>query len=193
MPTGSRTYSVIQRALNLYSQAFNCRIGSHTTYQTMTATWSRVCSESQLWYHDRQPEMRPIFQSSVRNIHGNPCGSISSFPIQLHSSQISFYGAMLYYTTNLFLLQCVPLRMKRNIDQRLITATWHAVQLCGLSLSTDIRWSWDPLALASLVKVGRLLSYKDQQSELLGHLLHLQQLTRKLDELERLRRLWSTA
>lgn len=69
------------------------------------------------------------------------------------------------------------------------TETWHALQICSVSLSNKLLWSWDPAIIATLLHCGRLLSYSAQQEELIEHLQKLQLMTgwkfqRDIDELE---------
>ena len=75
------------------------------------------------------------------------------------------------HTILLLLVQCKPRRVK------LKAATWYAVQICGLSLSNSLLWSWDPLIVAALLFAGPFLSYSKQQLELMEHLEALRKMT----------------
>lgn len=62
----------------------------------------------------------------------------------------------------------------RKIDDRetkeLRKDTWHAVQICWLSSSNSILWSWNPVVIAALVYSGPFTTYSGQQHDLLEHL-----------------------
>lgn len=101
----------------------------------------------------------------------------SEFPLQIHTSRVSFYSYFLYHLTSLLLLVSQPRNIDRTVSSKLRTTTWHAVQICGLSMSNNVLWSWDPLVVLSLLHAGQSLSYGAQQMELLRHLRRLEETT----------------
>jgi hypothetical protein len=84
---------------------------------------------------------------------------------------------LLSHLTHILLIQCKPRQVPSQFAKSLNTAPWHAVQLCGLALSNPILWSWDPIAVASLLLAGSFISYSEQQTELLQHLKQLRMTT----------------
>lgn len=184
----------IRQVLILCVQAFNLSTCAQSNSQSTVAIWSRISSELQTWHSSLPSEMRPIFKSGIGRINNTP-GTSGAFPLSIHTSQTSLYGSILYHFTNICLLQCVPRRMKQYAAQNLGTVTWHAVQLCGLSVSNEIRWSWDPVTIVTLFQAGMLLSFEDQQVELFHHLSQLTRITGwKFErELQNLSQFWAAA
>ncbi|CZR69836.1 uncharacterized protein PAC_19736 [Phialocephala subalpina] len=100
-----------------------------------------------------------------------------TFPIPIFTSRASFYVSLLRHLTRMLLSQCKPRKIEKRIVEGLRTASLYAVQICGLSLSNPLVWSWDPVVVASLLAAGPLLSYSEQQGELLEHLKRLSFIT----------------
>jgi hypothetical protein len=73
------------------------------------------------------------------------------------------------------------------------TIPWHSVQLCGISKSNRLAWSWDPIVVAALLYAGKFLSYCGQQSEMVQLLQDLSELTgwKTRKEIEKLKEFWN--
>jgi hypothetical protein len=119
----------------------------------------------------------------------------ASFPISIFTSRSGFYTAFLKHLMQMLLVQCKPRRISTRAAKLVNTAAWHAVQVCGLSLSNSILWSWDPLVVAALLLAGSFVSYSEQQQELMEHLIFLKRMTGwGFDlEIQNLETLWNTA
>lgn len=159
---------------------------SHTTDSNRSlGSWSNLYTSFQSTQNTQLTESSiPILRSQIGSINFLTSGQHlpssnlpSEFPLQIHTSRISFYFAFLNHLISLLLLISRP----RNIDPTTIgkcrTTTWHAVQICGLSMSNNILWSWDPVVIAALLHAGQSLSYGAQQKELLLHLRRLEETT----------------
>jgi hypothetical protein len=72
------------------------------------------------------------------------------------------------------------------------TIPWHAVNLCGISKSNRLAYSWDPIVVIALLYAGKSLSYRGQQNEMLQHFKALADLTgwKMRQEIQRLKELW---
>jgi hypothetical protein len=112
-----------------------------------------------------------ILKSTARPSNNN---IPSEFPLQIHTSRVSFYSSFLQHLISLFLLVSRPRNTGRAMSTKLKTTTWHAVQICGLSISNNVLWSWDPVVVAALLHTGQYLSYGPQQTELLRHLRRME-------------------
>ena len=65
------------------------------------------------------------------------------FPLQIHISRISFYSSFLGHLISILLLNSRPRNTDHARPVKLKSITWHAVQICGLSMSNNILWSWN--------------------------------------------------
>jgi hypothetical protein len=162
--------------------------------ESVADSWLGLYSDIETWNLKLPSVMRPMLNSAIGSISYDE-GTAKSFPLIMHTSRASFYGCLLYHITCLLLLQCKPRAIRGRVTTQLKTVTWHAVQLCGLSISNNITWSWDPVSVSVILHAGQLLSYTEQQHELLVHLQQLAKLTgwRIHREIRNLAENWQTA
>lgn len=158
---------------------------SHSTESRATfERWSSLYDEFQDIENSEQSEsLLPLLRSqigSIKFLESGPHLSSnipSEFPLQIHTSRVSFYFSFLHHLMSLLLLMSRPRNIDRTTSNKFKTTTWHAVQICGLSISNNILWSWDPVVIAVLLHAGQSLSYGAQQKELLRHLRRLEETT----------------
>ncbi|KAH6669217.1 hypothetical protein B0J14DRAFT_641139 [Halenospora varia] len=156
-----------------------------------TNTWMSLYSQHQSMQANQPTELVPLLTSAIGSIRHSDVDSSGprNFPLSIHTTRLSLYTAFLSHLTSLLLIQCRPRRLDQGVVRKMKTETWHALQICSLSLSNKLLWSWDPAIIATLLHCGRLLSYSAQQEELVEHLQKLQLMTgwkfqRDIGELE---------
>lgn len=148
-------------------------------------TWAHYKTNLQALEKSSSSEMSmTIFSSPIGHTLSSKPGLVSStymiptsFPISIYTNRLFFYVQFLSHLSYILLNQCKPRQIQSRAAKGINTASWHAVQICGLALSNPILWSWDPVAVAALLFVGPLLSYSEQQVELLLHLKLLRRTT----------------
>lgn len=158
--------------------------------------WRYLHSKLQALHSNRSAAgVLPLLASPIAGISiSNPSSTKipTSFPLSIYTSRMSFFSTLLYHLTSLLLLQFKPRRVDARSAKFLKTTTWHAVEVCGLSLSNPLLWSWDPIVVAALIRAGLSLSYVSQQEELFAHLRRLESLTGWIleNELRDLKEFW---
>lgn len=180
-----RTTSRQEDALLLCAKIADLTFSQDTETHPAAEIWSSLYTSFQNTRDIRQSEsLIPILSSQIGSISISkttptpPNESIpSEFPLQIHTSRVSFYSSFLYHLTSILLLMSRPTNIDRSMNSKLKTTTWHAVQISGLSMSNNILWSWDPVVVTALLYTGQSLSYKAQQMELLRHLRRLEETT----------------
>ncbi|KAG9235733.1 hypothetical protein BJ875DRAFT_458272 [Amylocarpus encephaloides] len=173
---------------NLFSQSANGRAN--------VDTWSHLYTRLQaLQTHQSTDNLGPLLAFTIGRITLSPSSPSkipTNFPLSIHTSRQTFYAHFLTHLTSLLLIQSRPRKINTRAAKGLKTAAWHAVQLCGLSISNNMAWSWEPVVMAALVFSGPFLSYGGQHGELAGHLRGLDRMTgwQVEREVERLERFW---
>ncbi|KAH8676474.1 hypothetical protein BGZ60DRAFT_402691 [Tricladium varicosporioides] len=141
-----------------------------------TKIWMSLYSRQQTIQSNQPTEFIPLLISAIGSVRHSDVDSSKPrhFPLSIHTTRLSLYTAFLGHLTSLLLIQCRPRRLNQAVVRKMKTETWHALQICSLSLSNKLLWSWDPVIIAALLHCGRLLSYSAQQEELIEHLRKLQ-------------------
>lgn len=179
--TQSRIVNHLQESLLLCAKVA-CLAQSRDNQATFDS-WMHLYSQLQtLRSSQSAEEVLPILTSPIAGLSSSKHKHWSTktpadFPIQIHTSRVSFYSAFLDHLTCLLLLRSKPRKVFGRDAKSLKTTTWHAVEICGLSMSNPLFWSWDPVVVAALIPAGPTLSYAAQQKELLEHLRRLEKLT----------------
>ena len=198
---GSLAVNYLHESLLLCTQVIDLAFSQLSENQAKVDGWTPLCSQLQIVQNSQPREV-------LHSLLTSPIGSISfskpvpsttslpsSFPLHIHTNRLSFYVAFVNHLTCLLLIRSKPRKVDGKAGKGLRTETWHAVQLCGLSLSNTILWNWDPVIVAALLYAGPLLSYAGQQKELLLHLVVLRKTTGWLieEEIHRLEEFWKVS
>ena len=170
-------------ALSLCAKMANLAFSSSA--EPASEVWHDLYHQFQNLRNPQQQEgLLPLLQTQIGRMNFLELGPHSSsanipydFPLQIHTSRAHFYLSFLYHLTSSFFLMSKPRNIDYATNNKLETTTWHAVQICSLSMSNNILWSWDPVVVAALLHSGRSLSYGAQQDELLRHLRLLEETT----------------
>lgn len=172
----------LQRSLLLCSQIAD--LYSRTTEnEEKLESWNFLCSQFQTLRTLQSGDMlRPLLESPIGSLSRSKSTLTSinipsSFALHVHTSRVSFYVSFLHHLTNILLIESKPRRVEHRAIKEFKPATWHAVRICGLSLSNPILWSWDPVVVAALMHAGCMLSHAGQQKDILEHLRRLEKLT----------------
>jgi hypothetical protein len=169
-------------------------------FHETSETWKTLYAQFQNSKGSQRSEsLSPLLSSQIGSLTSSKPDSQPStanipveFPLQVHITRVSFYSSFLAHLTSIFLLNSRPSNIDRALANNLKTITWHAVQICGLSMSNNILWSWDPVIVAAILYAGQALSYPAQQIELLRYLRELEETTawKFSDEVSELQELW---
>lgn len=192
----------LQHLLLLCAQCTELSFSQPSDNQARIDGWAELYTQLQAWKQNFQSEATitalltsPIGSMSSYNASASRTGTPISFPIHIFTSRLSFYCAFLDHLTCLLLIQSRPRQINDTAEKSLKTAPWRAVQLCGLSLSNAVLWSWDPVVVAALIFAGSLLTYAGQQTELSEHLQKLEKMTGWVlkQDIEKLEEFWKVS
>ena len=173
-----------------------------SNYEARSEDWACLYAQFQALQtnHGCQDMIEPLLISPINSISSSKTTPLftstpNSFPIHIYTSRLLFYCSFLEHLMCLLLIQSRPRKIIPNSAKSLKTAPWYAVQLCGMSLSNNELWSWDPVIISALIFAGSFLSYAGQQTELLKHLRTLEKMTGWLfkKEIQELGELWESS
>lgn len=180
-----QTTSHLENALLLCAKIANLAFTPNAESYSTSEIWNGLYAQFQSIQSSQQSDsLLPLLSSQIGSFafskpDSQPSTAYvpSEFPLHIHTSRVSFYSAFLTHFISILLLISRPRNVERTMSSRLKTTTWHAVHVCGLSMSNNILWSTDPVVVAALLHAGPSLSYVAQQIELLRHLRRLEKTT----------------
>jgi hypothetical protein len=181
----------IQDAIILCARTVNLNLAPSIHSIGTREEWSRLHTIMEDWQLCLVTGVQPLL--AINGAKAVASDDIStSFPVVIYSNRFTFYTSFLFHLSCLMLAQNRPHSLRRMKSTCLRTIAYHSVHLCGISRSNSLAWSWDPILVATLLFVGKFLSYHGQQIELLQHLTELTGLTgwKTSKEIDRLQEHW---
>ncbi|XEV07350.1 hypothetical protein FSHL1_012637 [Fusarium sambucinum] len=130
------------------------------------ATWSSLWARCVQWFRDRPPDMVPLLESSEVDAH--TATTNSPFTADVYSSAIAVQANLTMHYSSLLLLSYKPRLVKlSSTPHRLTSKSWHAQKLAKLALWNNFPDQWDPVVVATVVRIARDMTYPSQQEALL--------------------------
>ncbi|CEI70662.1 hypothetical protein FVEN_g851 [Fusarium venenatum] len=131
------------------------------------ATWSSLWARCVQWFRDRPPDMVPLLESSEVDAH--TATTTSPFTADVYSSAIAVQANLTMHYSSLLLLSYKPRLVKlSSTPHRLTSKSWHAQKLAKLALWNNFPDQWDPVVVATVVRIARDMTYPSQQEALLS-------------------------
>jgi hypothetical protein len=131
------------------------------------ATWSGLWARCVQWFRDRPPDMVPLLESSEVDAHTTITNS--PFTADVYSSAIAVQANLTIHYSSLLLLSYKPRLVKLSpAPHRLTSKSWHAQKLAKLALWNNFPDQWDPVVVATVVRIARDMTYPSQQEALLS-------------------------
>lgn len=186
-----RPTNEIQHAIILCAKIVNLSLVSAMQPIGTREEWSRLHTMLDDWQQHLATGVQPLL--NINGVKAADFEDIStSFPVIIYTNRSTFYTTFLFHLSCLMLLQSRPHSFRRMKSTCLRTIVYHSVYFCGISKSNRLAWSHDPLVVAALLLVGKFLSYRGQQIEMLQHLEALTGLTgwKTSKEMDRLQEHW---
>lgn len=202
MQTHSHEITHLRKLLLLCTRVSDLAFLQTTNQSSIIDGWNRLYVELQDLMNNNQSDVpiaslltSPIGSISSSNSTTSSIGIPTSFPLHIYTSRLSFYCSFLNHLTCLLLGQSRPHKINDRAAKSLRAAPWLAVQLCGLSLSNTVVWSWDPVVVSALLFAGSFLTYVGQQMELSAYLRRLERMTGWIlkQDIQRLEEFWKSS
>ncbi|EKJ73464.1 hypothetical protein FPSE_06382 [Fusarium pseudograminearum CS3096] len=131
------------------------------------ATWSNLWARCVQWFRDRPPDMVPLLESPEVDAH--TATASSPFTADVYSSAIAVQANLTMHYSSLLLLSYKPRLVKlSSTPHRLTSKSWHAQKLAKLALWNNFPDQWDPVVVATVVRIARDMTYPSQQEALLS-------------------------
>ncbi|CAF3596406.1 unnamed protein product [Fusarium graminearum] len=131
------------------------------------ATWSNLWARCVQWFRDRPPDMVPLLESPEVDAHTATANS--PFTADVYSSAIAVQANLTIHYSSLLLLSYKPRLVKlSSTPHRLTSKSWHAQKLAKLALWNNFPDQWDPVVVATVVRIARDMTYPSQQEALLS-------------------------
>ncbi|RGP78318.1 hypothetical protein FLONG3_3633 [Fusarium longipes] len=131
------------------------------------ATWSNLWARCVQWFRDRPPDMIPLLESPEVDAHAVTANS--PFTADVYSSAIAVQANLTIHYASLLLLSYKPRLVKlSSTPHRLASKSWHAQKLAKLALWNNFPDQWDPVVVATVVRIARDMTYPSQQEALLS-------------------------
>lgn len=135
--------------------------------------WAELTTKLNQWYQGRKGEYEPMLDLDYAQ-----SGLESSFPVILFTNGQAIFGNQLYHTAMHLLLQHKPRTSQMNhVFPQARSLLWHSRRICGISLHNDRRQCWDLSLLASFFAVSKTMTYRPQQSEVIGGFRRIVEIT----------------
>jgi hypothetical protein len=182
----------VQDAIILCAKAVDLNLSQSIHSIGKMEQWTKLYTATENWQVCLGTGAQPIL--AINGVKAADSEDIlTSFPLVIYTNRVDFYTSFLYHLSCLLLLQSRPHSLRRMKSACLKTIPWHSVQLCGISKSNRLAWSWDPIVVAALLYAGKFLSYCGQQSEMVQLLQDLSELTgwKTRKEIEKLKEFWN--
>ncbi|KAH7183541.1 uncharacterized protein B0J16DRAFT_416590 [Fusarium flagelliforme] len=137
---------------------------THESSSLVWATWSNLWARCVQWFRDRPPDMVPLLESPEVDTHTN-----TPFTADVYSSAIAVQANLTIHYSALLLLSYKPRLVKlSSTPHRLVSKSWHAQKLAKLALWNNFPDQWDPVVVATVVRIARDMTYPSQQEALLS-------------------------
>lgn len=133
-------YSVFlsSRVLNLISS---------TNVTNFEKEWEFLWTEVNEWHQNRPDEMKPLIEYDS-----------SPFPEILYDNGPAIGSNQLYHMSMIILMENKPRLYKTKHSK---SPTWHAKQICSISLNNDHQGCWNN-SVQTLYVAGKLLTHEDE-------------------------------
>lgn len=139
---------------------------THDSYSLVWATWSKLWARCIQWFRDRPPDMIPLLESPEVD---HAASTNTPFTADVYSSAIAVQANLAIHFSALILLSYKPRLVKlSSVPHRLASRSWHAQKLAKLALWNNFSDQWDPVVVATLVRIARDMTYPSQQEALLS-------------------------
>lgn len=135
-------YSVFlsSRVLNLISS---------TTVPNFDEEWEFLWNELNEWHHNRPDEMKPLMEFES-----------SPFPEILYDNGPAISSNQLYHMSMILLMDNKS-RVYKFQSKHTKSPTWHAKQICAISINNDHQGCWNN-SVQTLYVAGKLLTHEDE-------------------------------
>ncbi|KAF4999373.1 hypothetical protein FGRMN_2514 [Fusarium graminum] len=151
----------------LFNGVFPTQSPSHDSPSLVWATWSNLWARCMQWFRDRPPDMIPLLESPEVDAH--TATSNCPFAADVYSSAIAVQANLAVHFSSLLLLSYKPRLVKLSSSpHRLVSKSWHAQKLAKLALWNNFSDQWDPVVVATVIRVARDMTYPSQQDALLS-------------------------
>jgi hypothetical protein len=111
--------------------------------------------------------MVPLLESPEVDAHAATANS--PFTADVYSSAIAVQANLTVHYSSLLLLSYKPRLVKlSSTPHRLVSKSWHAQKLAKLALWNNFPDQWDPVVVATVVRIARDMTYSSQQEALLS-------------------------
>ncbi|KAL5593420.1 hypothetical protein FOBRF1_012522 [Fusarium oxysporum] len=139
---------------------------THESYSLVWSTWSKLWARCVQWFRDRPPDMIPLLESPEVD---HATSTNTPFIADVYSSAIAVQANLAIHFSALLLLSYKPRLVKlSSIPHRLASRSWHAQKLAKLALWNNFSDQWDPVVVATVVRIARDMTYPSQQEALLS-------------------------
>ncbi|KAG5752495.1 hypothetical protein H9Q69_005130 [Fusarium xylarioides] len=139
---------------------------THDSYSLVWATWSKLWARCVQWFRDRPPDMIPLLESPEVD---HATSTNTPFTADVYSSAIAVQANLAIHFSALILLSYKPRLVKlSSIPHRLASRSWHAQKLAKVALWNNFSDQWDPVVVATVVRIARDMTYPSQQEALLS-------------------------
>ncbi|KAJ9415241.1 hypothetical protein QL093DRAFT_2453587 [Fusarium oxysporum] len=110
-------------------------------------------------------EIIPLFKRDL----DHATSTNTPFTADVYSSAIAVQANLAIHFSALLLLSYKPRLVKlSSIPHRLASRSWHAQKLAKLALWNNFSDQWDPVVVATVVRIARDMTYPSQQEALLS-------------------------
>ena len=167
---------------------------SHECCSLVWATWSKLWARCIQWFQDRPPNMAPLLESPEVEIHST--SNNPPFTADVYSSAIAVQANLALHFSSLLLLSYKKRLVKlTSIPHHLISRSWHAQKLAKLALWNNFPDQWDPVVVATIIRIARDMTYLSQQEALLLCFQRIEDATRipLQREISDLQHFWSSS
>lgn len=178
----------------LFSNAAPLQSPSSESPSIVWAAWTSLWARCVRWFRDRPADMLPLLETP----EVDPSSSSSNIPFtaDVYSSAIAVQANLAIHYSSLLLLSYKPRLVKlSSMPRRLDSRSWHAQKIAKLALWNTFPDLWDPVVVATVVRVARDMTYPSQQDALLSCLRRIGDVTkiRLESEIADLRQFWSSS
>ena len=136
-----------------------------------TNDWINLFDMIEEWYLVRPEEMKPIL-----SIISCPLERSKPFPTLLFGNGPAVSGNQMYHTAALLMLKRRPARVQIARESQTRSISWHAQQICAISLSNDHHGCWTN-SVQPLWFAGQEMSRCSEQTAIIALLRHIEQET----------------
>ncbi|KIL94105.1 hypothetical protein FAVG1_02667 [Fusarium avenaceum] len=178
----------------LFNGIFTTQSPNHDSPSLVWATWSKLWARCMQWFRDRPPDMIPLLESPEVDAH--TAATNSPFAADVYSSATAVQANLAVHFSSLLLLSYKPRLVKLSSNpHRLVSKSWHAQKLAKLALWNNFSDQWDPVVVATVVRVARDMTYPSQQEALLSCFQRIGDATRipLQSEIADLQQFWSSS